>query len=184
MPSLICVSGFTGVCKSTAVEYMESQCSGKAVYLGAAVLEEIRRRRMPETRDSERIVRLELRREDPAALVKLKVDTISGNLRRGVPVIVDAIMNIEEYEFLSSLVSGPCPSLLAIDAPIAERCERLSRRHCRAFTFDEIGARDKTEIETLRIDRVFTAAIHKIVNDRSIAEFRASLDKFLEDFFL
>lgn len=182
MVLLIGVSGFAGAGKSTAVDYLKRRCAWDVVYLGSAVLEEVRKRGLPETRDSEGAVRLELRRTDLAAIAKLNADAVSRSLKGGVPVIIDAIMCLEEYEFLSSHIAGTCAYLLTIEAPVAERCKRLSVRINRPFTPEDVEARDRTEIETLGIDRVFTSASHTIVNDRSIAEFQASLDAFLEGF--
>lgn len=180
MGLLVGVCGFAGVGKSTAIDHLHSRCAGETIYLGSAVLDEVRKRGLPETRDSERHVRLDLRKHDPAALARLKSASVAEALKRDVPVLVDAIMVIEEYEVLASLVNGTSTHLLSIEAPLFERCQRLSQRAKRPFTAEEVLSRDALEIESLSIHRVFTASTYRIVNDRSLTDFQRELNVFLD----
>ena len=183
MSVLIGLCGFAGVGKSTAIDFIKARRGGESVYLGAVVLEEVRRRGLPETRESEREVRLDLRRTDNAALAKARAGMIVSRLASGHPVMIDAVVVMEEFEFLRTLVGVDRFHLLEIRAPLDHRCERLALRTERSFTREELLARDGTERERLGVDEVFAQATRRILNDGSVAEFEARLDAFLDEVF-
>src|SRR5579862_6652903 len=90
--SLVGVTGLAGAGKTTAVKYLASLTNGRMFYLGQTVLDEVRARRLPETRENERKVRIDLRRENgPAALAIPYVDEVAECLGNGIPVFIDAI---------------------------------------------------------------------------------------------
>jgi dephospho-CoA kinase len=176
---LVGVTGFAGAGKTTAVDYLSSLTSGRVIYLGQTVLDEIRARGLSETRDNERQVRIELRRDKgPAALAMLCVDLVSECLGRGIPVFVDAIFMWEEFDLLASRAPNGCARLLAIDASFSIRSARLACRSQRPFTVDELRRRDETE-EELGTGAVLAAAKHSIRNEDTFDEFYRGLAAFV-----
>ena len=89
---LVGVTGLAGAGKTTAVQYLSEATGGQAIYLGEDVLQDVRTRGVPETRENERRARLELRQQQgPAALAMRYAGTASECLAKGVPVFIDAI---------------------------------------------------------------------------------------------
>lgn len=178
MSLIVCISGFSGTGKSTAAEYIKNKTGGIVIYLGASVLEEVRSLGMPETRESERFVRLQMRASDPASLAKKQLLRIDAAIQKGDMIVIDAIMTMQEHHFIS-MRPDTRSYLLEIQAPFDDRCERLANRADRPLSIDEIKERDRIEVENLQIDMVFEAAEHKIYNNKSMKEFEMRLDEFL-----
>lgn len=178
---LVGVTGLAGSGKTTAVQHLSKLTGGRVLYLGQTVLDEIRARELPETRDNERRVRIDLRREKgPAALAVPYVDVVAECVGNGIPVFVDAIFTPEEFDILRSrLPNGPA-RLLAIHASFDIRRMRLALRSERAFNADELRERDKTELEVLGTANVIAAAEHTIRNEQTLEEFYRELANFLD----
>src|SRR5688572_30391696 len=110
MAYLVGVSGLAGAGKTTAVKHLANVADGVVIYLGEAVLQEVRQRGLEETRENERLIRLELRQlEGPDALVKRCADRVRDSLNDKVPVFIDAIFHRAEFECLKSY----CPEVSA-----------------------------------------------------------------------
>lgn len=180
MIGFVGVSGLAGAGKTTAVEYLSKLASGRVLYLGQTVLDEVRARGLPTTRDNERRVRIELRCENgPAALAMPYVDTVAECLGNGIPVFVDAIFTREEFDVLTSRVPSGSARLLAIDASFDIRCTRLACRPERTFNADELRQRDKTELEVLGTAAVIAAAEYTIRNEQTKDDFYRVLKTFM-----
>ncbi|QIG95935.1 hypothetical protein [Bradyrhizobium sp. 6(2017)] len=63
MTRLIAVTGYSGAGKTTAIELIAKLCPSAVLYVGQLVGDEILRRQLPPGPESERTVRLELRKE-------------------------------------------------------------------------------------------------------------------------
>lgn len=180
MAILIAVTGLAGVGKTTALKYLRDAGVGEIVYLGETVLRTVHEKGLPKARESERIVRLELREQlGPAALAILKADEVQNLLEKDVNVLIDAIFALPEFHALRERASPSRAHLLAITAPFAIRCARLSVRACRPFNEDELRERDGTEEGILGIGGALAAAGHRIVNDGPQAEFFAEIDRYI-----
>jgi dephospho-CoA kinase len=177
---LVGVAGLAGVGKTTAAEYLSNLTGGRYIYLGQTVLDEVGARGLAQTRENERQVRIELRSEKgPAAFAIPYVDEVAKCLRNGIPVFIDAIFVLEEFDLLRSRVPGSPARLLAIDASLVTRQTRLAHRSERAFTPDELQKRDNTELRELGTDAVIAAAEHTISNDQTFEEFYSRLAEFV-----
>ena len=181
MVVLVGLSGHAGVGKTTAAKHLSMLAGGRYLYLGQTVLDEVQARGLANTRDNERRVRIDLRREGgPAALAKPHVDRVSECLKNGIPVFVDAIFVREEFEVLASCVpSASSAQLLVIEASFDMRSKRLKDRLERPFNAEELRERDKTERETLGTDAIIAMAKYKILNEKTIDEFYRELAEFL-----
>jgi dephospho-CoA kinase len=174
------VTGLAGSGKTTAIEYLSKRTSGRGLYLGKTVLDEVRARGLPETRDSERQVRIDLRREKgPAALVIPYADEVAECIENGIPVFVDAIFKQEEFDLLVSRVPSDSARLLAIEASFDIRSARLACRQERPFNAGELRKRDKTELEELGTAAVIAAAEYTIRNEETLDEFYRRLAAFV-----
>lgn len=181
MVGLVAVTGLAGAGKTTAVTHLAKLTGGQVFYLGDVVLNEIRARGLPETRENEKHVRIQLRQENgPAALAMPFRDRISENLQKGVPSFIDSIFVLAEFNLVRTWTGDAPAHLLAIDASFDVRLARLKDRPERPFTRDELGDRDKTELETLGTGAVIAAASDRIRNEGSMDDFYARLAEFLK----
>lgn len=180
MIGLVGVTGLAGAGKTTAVKYLETLTSGCVLYLGRTVIDGVRARGLPETRENERQVRIELRRENgPAALAIPYVDVAVECLGNRIPVFVDAIFIQEEFDLFRSRVPNGPARLLAIDTSFATRQKRLACRSERTFNAEELRERDNTELKVLRTDVVIAAADYTISNEQTLEEFYCRLAEFV-----
>jgi dephospho-CoA kinase len=180
MVGLVGVTGLAGAGKTTAATYLSTLTSGRFLYLGKTVLNEVGARGLSKTPESERQVRIDLRRQNgPAALAIPYLDEVAECLRNGIPVFIDAIFVREEFDLLRSRVPDSPARLLAIDASFATRQARLARRSERTFSADELRKRDNTELTVLRTDAVIAAADYTISNEQTFDEFYSRLAEFV-----
>jgi dephospho-CoA kinase len=181
MGKLVAVAGLAGAGKTTATDHLESIGLGRRVYVGALVLNEVRRQGLQVGAENEKLVRVALRRSNgPHALAALAAPVVMDILGSGTNVLLDAIFNIEEYRHFEELC-GNQVFLLAIAASFDVRADRLQHRCLRALTKDQLKARDETELNVLRTDLVFAEAPYRIVNEGSLDAFKAELERFWGD---
>jgi dephospho-CoA kinase len=173
------VTGFAGSGKTTAVKYLSRLTGGREVYLGKTVLDEVRARGLSDTRDSERLVRIDLRRRrGPGALAIPRVDEIAECFGNRIPVFIDAIFTQQEFDILASRVPSGCARLLAINASFDIRRERLARRSERPFNTEQLRERDNTELE-LGTAAVISVAGYTIRNEGTLDEYYRELEAFV-----
>jgi dephospho-CoA kinase len=179
---LLGVTGLAGTGKTTAVKHLSEITGGRILYLGQTVLDEVRARKLPETRESELKVRKDLRRENgPTAFVIPHLDEVERCIRNGTAVLVDAIFVSEEFDLLRSRVPNDLSHLLAIDASFDTRLARLKLRAERKFDADELRERDDIELNKLGTSAVIASAHNKISNEKTIEEFYRRLAEFVAD---
>ena len=177
---LVGVAGLAGAGKTTAAKYLSNLKGGRYFYLGQTVLDEVRARGLPETRESERQVRIDLRSEKGrAALAIPYADEVAESLKNGIPALVDAIFNREEFDLLRSRFPNGPARVLAIDASFATRQARLARRSERTFSADELRERENTELKQLATDAVIASADYTIRNEQTFEEFYRRLAEFV-----
>jgi dephospho-CoA kinase len=177
---LVGVTGLAGVGKTTAAEYLSNLTGGRYLYLGQTVIDGVRARGLPQTRENERQVRIDIRRENgQAALAIPYVVEVADCLGNGIPVFVDAIFTREEFDLLRSRIPDGPARLLAINASFDIRLTRLACRPERTFSADELRKRDDTETKVLRTDAVIAAADSTISNEQTFEEFYSRLAEFV-----
>jgi dephospho-CoA kinase len=174
------LTGLAGSGKTTAIKQLLKLTSGRDLYLGQTVLDEMCARGLPETRENERLVRIDLRREKGlSALAMPYVDVVAECIRNGIPVFVDAIFTQEEFAVLAYRVPSGSARLLAIEASFDIRRARLACRSKRPFNADELRERDKTELESLGTGAVIESAEYTIRNEETLDEFYRQLAGFV-----
>jgi len=172
---ILAFAGLCGAGKSTAVDYLAESAGGQVIYFGATVLRAVADRGLPPGSQSEQAIRIELRKENgPAYLAMQEGKKISELLSKGIPLFIDAIYVIEEFEYLSKLCPAVRANLIAIDTSLENRLSRLKVRSDRPLSEREIRARDAVERQKLKTGNVFSQA-HHISNDGDLEEFHATL---------
>ena len=182
MKIVVGLCGHSGVGKSTAVKYLVNQVNACGVYLGAAVLEEVRRLSLEETRDNERLVRVSLRENNRAELVLRGIPLIKEALCSANIAVVDAILLPEELDCLKSEFPAANLHLLKIHASLDVRVSRLEARAKRPLGQADIHARDQLEINNFRLGHVFNAATFSIPNNGTLNQFHCALSGFIQNF--
>ncbi|MEK7606573.1 MAG: dephospho-CoA kinase [Patescibacteria group bacterium] len=147
MASILGVAAMPGAGKGFVIDLiLKRHPEGKVYYLGGAVLEERDRRGLPQTQETERAVRDEMRsRFGPAAVAQCALPKIEELVRENTLVIIDGVRNRDEV-FLFRETFGEKFKLLAIHTDTDVRHERLSRRPVRPLTTAEAVMRDHAEI--------------------------------------
>lgn len=169
-------AGHSGSGKTTAINVLESVHGCCRVYLGEFVLEEVRKRGLPETRESERSVRKAVRQaEGVAAFVDRAADQIHALLAEGRVVLVDAVFTREEWDALQMIVGSEDLRLIFIECPVELRVARLGERSSRPFNSAELAARDHHEREELRFDTLRHIAHTIVRNTGTRMEFDACI---------
>jgi dephospho-CoA kinase len=178
MGRLIAVTGFSGAGKTTATHLLESAGVGYRIYAGQIVLDEVAARGLPQGRDSENIVQLDLRREHgPLALATLVTPQILQHLEAGSSILLDAILSVAEMGYYREQCKDRF-MLLAILASFEVRANRLETRE-RTSTSAQLQERDRNETESLNIGNVIGAADYQIINEGSLEDFEKKLRKIL-----
>jgi dephospho-CoA kinase len=177
MGRLIAVTGFSGAGKTTAVQLLEDAGIGRRIYAGQIVLDEIAARGLPQGRDSENVIQLELRQEHgPLALAVLVTPQIMQHLESGSSVLLDAILSAAELGHYREVCKNRF-TLLAILASFEVRAKRLEIRENKKSTAEQLQARDRNESQSLGIKDVIGAADHQLMNEGSLRDFEKQLRK-------
>jgi dephospho-CoA kinase len=176
---LVAVSGLSGAGKTTTIDYLEREGAGRRIYLGDLVHDEVNRRKLAQTLENERLIRLELRQQGMDALARLALPTIVRLMREGC-VLLDAICTPEERMLYEAELRVPV-AVIAISASFEIRAARLEKRQSRPTTREDLERRDRTELEQLRLEEVLASAEHKLTNEATLGELEAALDEFRRD---
>jgi len=180
-PFLIGISGLSGAGKSTTTTMLAALSGGKSVYVGQVVLDELTARGLEQTRENERMVRLEIReQEGGAGLLLRKRNEILSALANGQSVFVDAVLSPDEW-FELERMHELGTRLLIIDADFETRAARLTARSTRPFSRDDLRRRDETEQSALRIEDLDKDASVRIENMGLIDHLQRCLAGFLHD---
>jgi dephospho-CoA kinase len=177
---LVGVTGLAGSGKTTAIEELLPLTSGRRLYLGQTVIDEVCARGLSGTRDDERSVRIDLRRKKGlAAFAMPYAEVVAECFRNQIPVFVDAILTQEEFSLLAPRVPNGCAHLLAIEASFDIRSARLASRPKRPINAGELRERDNYEVKELGTDAVIAAAEYTIRNEGTRDEFYRQLAAFV-----
>jgi dephospho-CoA kinase len=171
---VIALVGMPGAGKSEAAAMFRARgCA--VVRFGDVTEEELRRRGMPQTPETERKIREELReKEGMDAYASRNIPRIDAALRAG-PVAADGLYSWAEFLRLRSHY-GDRFRLVAIVASPAVRHGRLARRPVRPLTAAEAWARDAAEIEKIQKAGPIAMADHVLLNEGSIEDLRGAFE--------
>lgn len=152
-----------------------------SLYFGGITIDEINRRGLAVNEANEKIVREELRKDDPAFYAKEIIKKIEGLFRQGhQKVIADGLYSWSEYKVFKSRF-GDKVAIIAIAAPLHIRHSRLAIRPTRPLSEEEVMARDYAEIENLEKGGPIANADYTVVNDETVEKLEKNLLGLLKE---
>ena len=162
---IFAIVGLSATGKSTLSKYLELQYGMSRVHFGGRVLDEIKRRGLSITPETETLVREDLRViHGMAAMAILSVPAIEEARSSGYEVIIDGLYSMEELQFLRSYFPDDL-ILIALHASRVVRVRRAEMRHDRRLSGPELIDRDEREITHLNKAPPIVLADFHFVND-------------------
>ncbi len=177
---VIGVTGTNGSGKGAVVEYLVSSKGFSRYSARTVILEEIRKRHLPETKVTMREVANDLRKEHGAAYV---IERLYEMAKDDAKAVVESIRTIGEAEFLKEHAAV----IFAVDADRKLRYERVANKeglevaHMSFEDFCTIEDREMASSEPwdMNVFGVMQLADSRIENDGSLEELHYAVDQAL-----
>ena len=178
MKNIVVVVGMCGVGKSVTCDYLES-LGYERIYFGAITFDELEKRGIPATPESERQMRESLRKEHGMGVfAQLNIPKIKN--MKSQNIVVESLYSWDELKILQNEF-GKQVTVIAIVADKDIRYERLSKRKLRPFTKEEAKARDISEIENIAKAGPIAYADYFVVNFCTILYLHHRIDSIFGD---
>jgi dephospho-CoA kinase len=179
--TVIAAVGLAGSGKSTAVEILAEETHSPVVYFGGIVIEEVAKRGLARTQESERAVREDLRSKMGIdAIAQLASPQIESLLTRHRCVIVDGLYSWLEHETMEANLNSNLVTI-AVHAQRRVREARIGNRRVRPLTASELHQRDISEIRSLDKATPIVLADYHIVNDGALVELKSKVSAILTE---
>jgi dephospho-CoA kinase len=167
---VVSIVGMTGAGKSEVSQVFEKNGFTR-IRFGDVTDEEMKKRGLKPSEESERLVREMLRQEHGAdAYAKLNQPRIEQALKSS-DVVIDGLYSWEEYTYLESCY-GDNLCLVAVWSSPRTRYARLTSRSSRRLTLEEAISRDRAEIENIAKGGPIAMADFTIINESSLEDLR------------
>ena len=167
---VVSIVGMTGAGKSEVSQVFEKNGFTR-IRFGDVTDEEMRKRGLKPSEESERLVREMLRQEHGAdAYARLNQPRIEQALKSS-DVVIDGLYSWEEYTYLKSCY-GENLYLVAVWSSPKTRYARLTSRSSRRLTLEEAISRDRAEIENIAKGGPIAMADFTIINESSLEDLR------------
>ena len=174
---VVAIVGMAGSGKSEVSKVFENHGYIR-VRFGDITDEEMKKRGLPPSEASERIVRESLRKEHGmVAYAKLNLPKISAALERS-NVVCDGLYSWEEYLFLKDFYKDQFCCVAVWAAPQV-RYQRLLARAKRGLTLAEAASRDKSEIENINKGGPIAMADDTVLNCSSLEDLQRSVERMM-----
>ena len=180
---ILAIVGMSGSGKSVVVDHLTAKGYPK-VYFGGMIYKEMEKRGILRTDDgeSEKKFREEIRQTEGTDWVVRQVieevhDLIDAGQKR---IILDGVYSWTEYKALKHEFPG-CMIFLAVVVDKNLRYARVAKRPERAFDYNAIRERDRSEIENLEKGGPIVAADYYALNNGTIKELTARVDEILKE---
>lgn len=182
MPNFIlAIVGLAGAGKTESTEYVMKKTGWPKVYLGQAVIDEVKNRGLEINEQNERAAREDLRgRLGMAAMAAVNLPRIK-ELYQKSNVLIESLYSWEEYTKFKEEF-GENFKVLAIYTSFPTRAARMSGRPERPLTEADLKSRDYSQIENLHQAGPIARADWTIVNEGSKKELYQALDIILSNF--
>ncbi len=165
---LIAIVGMAGSGKSVVAAVLEAEGFIR-VRFGDLTEQELTRRGLPVNEANERLVREDLRsNHGMAAYALLNVPHIDAALETS-RVVVDGLYSWEEYVLLKKRYGERLVTVAVVASP-RTRQQRLACRPVRPLTPEELGSRDRSEIEKINKGGPIAMADITLINENSLEE--------------
>jgi dephospho-CoA kinase len=175
--NILALVGLAGSGKSELAAMFEER-GWKRVRFGDITELEVRRRGLPLSEATERLVREDLRRQHGMeAYALLNLPRIEEALRGG-PVVCDGMYSWEEYLLLKKRFD-PAFRVLCVQTSPRTRYARLASRKIRPLSAAESESRDRAEIENLHKAGPIAMADWTILNEGGLDELRRGFEALL-----
>jgi dephospho-CoA kinase len=172
---VVAIVGMAGAGKSEVARHFE-RAGYARIRFGDVTDDEVRRRGLQLSEESERRVRELLRKElGMAAYARLNLPRIDAALKTA-PVVIDGLYSWEEYTFLKEHY-GEDLCLVVVWASPETRYTRLGARRERPLTREEAVARDRAEVENSNKGGPIAMADFLVVNESSLEELARQVEK-------
>lgn len=178
---VLALVGMPGAGKSYCVEYFESK-GLPSVYFGGVTVDEVKARGLEVNETNEKMVREDIRvKEGKGAYAVRMITKIESLMSQGHKnIVADGLYSWTEYKIFKEKF-GHSAIIIAIAAPRKMRHERLANRPVRPLTDEEVSAREYAEIENLEKGGPIANADYTVVNNGTVDELKAQLDKVLTE---
>lgn len=175
---ILAVVGLAGSGKTETTGYLVKKTNWPKVYLGQAVIDEVKNRGLDISEKNERQVREDLRKKHGmAAMAVVNLPKVK-ELFALSSVLIESLYSWEEYtKFREEF--GENFKVLAIYACPETRTERMKNRLERPLTADELRSRDYSQIENLHQAGPIARADWTIINEGSKEALNKKLDEIL-----
>lgn len=180
---ILAVVGMSGSGKSVLVDHLTEKGYPK-VYFGGMIYKEMEKRGIPRSEDgeTEKRFREEIRETEGKDWVVQQViaetkDLINAGQKR---IVLDGVYSWTEY----CILKREFPRALTFVAVVVDkhlRYERVAKRPGRAFDGAAIRERDRSEIENLEKGGPIAMADYYVLNNGTVEEATAALDKILKE---
>jgi dephospho-CoA kinase len=167
---VVSIVGMTGAGKSEVSRVFE-ESGFTRIRFGDLTDEEMEKRGLKPSEESERLVRELLRKEQGmAAYAKLNLPRIEQALKNS-DVVIDGLYSWEEYTYLKGRY-GEDLYLVAVWSSPKKRYARLSKRSSRRLSLEEANSRDRAELENSNKGGPIAMADFTIINESSLEKLR------------
>jgi len=174
-PRALALVGMPGAGKSLCAKHLEARGFYQFRF-GGIVVDEVARRGLPLTPETERIVREELRADEGMdAIAKRALPHLLAALNDHASIVIDGLYSHSEVKILRPAL-GDDMILVAIVCDRALRYQRLAARPERPLTSTEANARDNREIEMLEKGGPIALADYTLLNNGAPADVLTALD--------
>jgi len=174
---VVSIVGMSGAGKSEVSRVFERNGFIR-IRFGDLTDEEMKKRGLKPSEESERRVRELLRKEQGmAAYAKLNLPRIEEALKTS-DVVIDGLYSWEEYTYLKEHY-GEDLCLVAVWSPPRTRYARLSNRSSRPLTLKEAISRDRTELENTNKGGPIAVADFTIINESSLEKLQGEAERVI-----
>jgi dephospho-CoA kinase len=176
---LVSIVGMTGAGKSEVSRVFEENGFIR-IRFGDLTDEEMKKRGLEPSEESERQVRESLRKEHGmAAYAELNLPRIKEALKTS-DVVIDGLYSWEEYIYLKEGY-GEDLCLVAVWSSPETRYARLGKRSSRRLNSEEAVSRDRAELENSNKGGPIAMADFTIINESSLEELQREAKKIISE---
>ncbi len=178
LPCALALVGMPGAGKTLCADHLRSR-GYPGFRFGQIVVDEVERRGLPLTQESERIVREDLRAlQGREAIARLALPVLRQLLQTTAVIFIDGLYSFSEYQLLRRELEASL-LVVAIVSARQQRYRRLGNRSQRPLDVDAAEARDLREITTLEKGGPIAIADYTLLNDGAPAALTDALDSLL-----